>query len=221
MIGENIRAQVFRDTKNFYRTFPADAVAHQLILFTQRHAGNSVLDLGCATGNYCIKLGQLGYRVTGADVNPEYVAIARERGVDAHLIETTVPFPDGSFDTVIVFEVLEHLPDPEAVISEARRLARKNVLFTVPHSGGMERLQPQGLIFEHFADLDHKNFFTEDSLKALLQPHFRTVTVTKGDGISPFSLFNSRWIRFGGKVLTKLGIVRPQYHFRLYARGEV
>ncbi len=221
MIGEEIRSKVFRDTKNFYRTFPEGVVGPTLVRFTQRHAGKRILDLGCATGNYCTVLTKLGFEVTGADVNKEYVEIARRRGVDAVPIEDKVPFPDGSFDSVIVFEVLEHLVNPESVVREARRLARKNVLFTTPNSGGIEGLQRQNLLMEHFADLDHRNFFTVESLALLLKPHFRRVTVYEDEGINPLGLFAFRPIRLAGAVLVRSHLWRPRFHFRLYALAEV
>jgi 2-polyprenyl-3-methyl-5-hydroxy-6-metoxy-1,4-benzoquinol methylase len=221
MIGEEIRASVFRDTKSYYEQVPPDSVAHQLITFAQMYAGNEILDLGCASGNYSRRLAAMGYKVKGADVNPRYVQIARERGVDAYLIEGTLPFPDRSFDSVIVFEVLEHLPDPVQVINEAKRVARKNVLFTTPNSEGTAALQRNGLLFEHFADLDHKNFFTEESLHTLLDAHFARVKVQKGDGINPLSLMPSGAIRIFGKILTRLKLLRPQFYFRLFAVAEV
>jgi len=221
MIGDEIRNSVFRDTKSFYRQFPADVVARPLIAFTKKHAGNEILDLGCATGNYCRHLASLGYTVKGADINAEYVATARERGVDAVLIGTEVPFPDRSFDTVLVYEVLEHLDDPDSVIREAKRLSRHNVLFTTPNSGGVELLQREGLLFEHFADFDHKNFFTEESLGRLLRPHFARVKIIKGEGINPLALVGARPLRFLGKALTRAGLVPVQHHFRLYAVAEV
>jgi 2-polyprenyl-3-methyl-5-hydroxy-6-metoxy-1,4-benzoquinol methylase len=221
MIGEEIRARVFRDTKSFYATFPPDVVSPHLMRFARRHAGKKILDLGCATGNYCTALARLGFDVTGADVNKEYVEIARSRGVNAVPIADRVPFPDGSFDSVLVFEVLEHLPDPEIVVREARRLARKNVLFTTPNSGGIEGLQRSNLLMEHFADLDHKNFYTRDSLAGLLKPHFRSVSVIEDEGINPLGLFGFRPIRLAGTVLVRSHLWRPRFYFRLYALAEV
>ncbi|MFZ4619220.1 MAG: class I SAM-dependent methyltransferase [Bacteroidota bacterium] len=81
MIGEEIRASVFRDTTSMYHSMPEDAVAKQLIVFKKKHAGKRILDMGCATGNYSVIMKRMGYDVTGADVNPAYVARARERGI--------------------------------------------------------------------------------------------------------------------------------------------
>jgi hypothetical protein len=129
--------------------------------------------------------------------------------------------PDKSFDTVLLFEVLEHVPDPTETLIEARRLARKNVLITVPHSGGIADLQASGLLFEHFADLDHKHFYTEDSLAQLLRPLFSRVLIRKGDALSPFALARAAWLRSLGNVLMSWGLLRPRYYFRLFAAADV
>jgi 2-polyprenyl-3-methyl-5-hydroxy-6-metoxy-1,4-benzoquinol methylase len=217
MIGEEIRKHVFRDTVTWYHTMPENAVAPQLVKFVKKHAGSSILDLGCATGNYSVVLKDAGYVVQGADVNPAYVKRAKERGIDAVLIDGTVPLPDKSVDTVICFEVIEHVSDIDNLLQEAKRLTRKNVILTTPNSEYVEELMPHGLLYEHFAELDHKNFFTQRTLLQVLQKHFHHATVVKGDGINPFALFGFSPIRYTGKVLTKLGVIRPRYHFRLFA----
>ena len=220
MIGDDIRSRVFRDTTRLYLDYPSHIVAPPLIRFARAHAGKCILDLGCATGNYCLHLQGLGYAVRGADVNAEYVEIARKRGVDAVVIENAVPFPDKSFDTVLLFEVAEHLADPVSVLREARRLARKNVLITTPHSGDIDSLREQGLLYEHFADMDHRNFFTQESLEELLKGVFPSVRVWKGNGLNPLGLFPLRPVRFLGKVCARLHIIPPAFYFRLYAVAD-
>jgi len=221
MIGENIRARVFRDTTRLYLDYPSHIVAPPLIRFAKKYSGKRVLDLGCATGNYCLHLKKLGYDVSGADVQPEYIRIAQSRGVDAVLIQNGVPFPDKAFDTVLLFEVLEHLENPGEVLREAKRLARHQVLITTPHSGDIDPLREQGLLYEHIADMDHRNFFTRESLTALLQEEFPSVRVWKGNGLNPLGLFPFRPVRFLGKVCARLHIIPPAFYFRLYGVADV
>lgn len=59
---------------------PEEAVTKQLIAFVKKHGGVSILDLGCATGNYSVVLKNTGNDIKGAAVNPKYVRRARERG---------------------------------------------------------------------------------------------------------------------------------------------
>jgi ubiquinone/menaquinone biosynthesis C-methylase UbiE len=43
-------------------------------------------------------------------------------------------FGPNSFDTVLMIEVLEHLPEPISALREAFRVAKKNVLISVPNT---------------------------------------------------------------------------------------
>jgi SAM-dependent methyltransferase len=52
-----------------------------------------------------------------------------------------LPFEDKSFDVACLNEVLEHMPDPIGALKEARRVARKRIIVTVPNE--FEWLQGQ------------------------------------------------------------------------------
>jgi ubiquinone/menaquinone biosynthesis C-methylase UbiE len=93
--------------------------------------GTRLLELGCGVGAVLAVLGQEfpGLRLTGVDIELKQLEYARghlERsGVDATLVEadaTAVPFDDESFDHVWMMWFLEHVPDPLAVLREARRV---------------------------------------------------------------------------------------------------
>ena len=101
--------EIFRDTKNWYLD-QENYVSPQLIDFTVLYAGKKILDLGCATGDYSNNLKSIDYECTGVDINPEYIEKTREKGIDAYLMEgDNLKFPNNSFDTVLLFEVLKHV----------------------------------------------------------------------------------------------------------------
>jgi ubiquinone/menaquinone biosynthesis C-methylase UbiE len=98
---------------------------------TELRAGTRLLEVGCGVGAVLAVLGQEfpGVRLTGVDIEPKQLEFAREylreAGVEAELVESdaaTLPFPDGSFDHVWMMWFLEHVPDPPAVLREARRV---------------------------------------------------------------------------------------------------
>jgi len=81
-----------------------------------------LLDLGCGEGAL---LELLGGRGIGLDMNPDRLRLAAEKGLPVCLGDgNMLPFPDGSFDTVISMEVLEHVPDMETVADEVCRVLR-------------------------------------------------------------------------------------------------
>ncbi|MGI9539461.1 MAG: class I SAM-dependent methyltransferase, partial [Miltoncostaeaceae bacterium] len=87
---------------------PATEPHPGLVAFAEEHAGPTVLDVGCGTGAYTAALAALGRAATGIELNPEYFAAARARGVDARVFDAgSIPFEDDSFDTAILFEVIE------------------------------------------------------------------------------------------------------------------
>src|SRR4029077_13578419 len=88
------------------------------------HQGDSVLDVGCGTGDLSAYLREMyGAVPTGIDVKD-----FRETDIEfSEFGGTSIPFPDRSFDHVILSEVLHHSHDPVTLISECRRVARRRV----------------------------------------------------------------------------------------------
>jgi SAM-dependent methyltransferase len=217
MIGTEIHDSVFRNTNLFYlQGTPVQPNPH-LVRFVMRNAGHMILDFGCATGVYCRTLVTRGFQVTGTDINEAYLEEARRTGVTTINAGQAAQTASGSFDTVLLFEVLEHLEDPAQVVREAVRLARKNVLISVPHCGDIEAMKQCGLIYEHFNDQDHRNFFTVDSLTAVLKEFGKTRTVVKGDPFLPHLLVAPSIRRRIVQVLGKAGVLTPYFYNRLYA----
>lgn len=77
-------------------------------------AGGSVLDLGCGSGVPVARtLAAAGYRVTGIDISEVQIRRARERVPQAEFIHadaTAVSFSDASFDAIVSFFALIHIP---------------------------------------------------------------------------------------------------------------
>lgn len=96
--------------------------------------GKDVLDMGCgASGKslYYISVGASS--VTGVDVVPHYKEeaenFAREKGYEDRFRfllgdATALELPDGSFDTIIMNDFMEHVSDPEGAIRESLRLLK-------------------------------------------------------------------------------------------------
>jgi ubiquinone/menaquinone biosynthesis C-methylase UbiE len=210
-----------RDSKRWYLEEGGKiAPSPRLIEFCRIRAGKRILDLGCAVGNYCQELARLGFDCVGVDINGAYVEVARKKGIEAYVVKESLPFDDRSFDTVIILETLEHARDPETVLKEARRVARKNILITVPDNTAFDALKKLSLTFEHMLERDHANFFTKGSLEGLLRKHFDRCRVWEAEPV--FIHCALPW--YFRKPLTFLamgGVVKPTFYNRLYAECDI
>ena len=210
--------------KDFYLDQdPLALVSPAIMEFLQQRCGKEVLDLGCGVGGYARRMQDLGYTVVGVDRNPIYVERARSLGVRVEqAIGESLPFRDGEFESVYLVEVLEHIPSEAVptVLKEARRVARRNVLFTVPDCTQYEQLLEVDLLHGHFRAVDHVQFFTVDSMRDLLLEFFPRATVTEGDALHPHRLL-PRWVRRPLSLAYRLGILRSTLYSRLYAEAFV
>jgi SAM-dependent methyltransferase len=98
-------------------------------------AGARILDAGCGSGRNMVDLARHG-TVTGIELSPPSVALARERDRGA-VIEGSVldmPFDDDAFDLTLSLDVIEHLQDDVAALRELRRVTKPGgvLLVTVP-----------------------------------------------------------------------------------------
>jgi SAM-dependent methyltransferase len=210
-----------RDTRNWYRDAdPLEQVEPSLVDFVADHGGPSLLDLGCGLGGYSKRLAERGFEVVGFDVASEYVERARQLGVDARVYDgDRLPLEDDSVDTVFLLEVLEHLEDPARLLGEARRVARRNVLVTTPNC--TQSFHPVPVEFSHMLDVDHRQFFTETSLRELLDGVFGSSVVEQTHPIDRnlSGLLLPRPLRPLYRWLDAAGRVKPRYFFRLRGRA--
>ena len=209
--------EIFRDTKEWYK-IRSDYVSENLINFAVEHAGDAILDAGCATGEYMQRLSTMGYHCVGVDINSEYVDRARQMGLDAHIMDAKhLEFPDKSFDTILLFEVLEHVGSPEDILKEAKRVARKNVLITVPNCSQFHRLRKAGITYDHMLEKDHVNFFSKSDLESLLSQQFPDYHVSEREPILLGNIGLPRLIRYPISLIYKLRMIPPDFYYRLYA----
>ncbi len=96
-------------------------------------AGRSVLDVGCGTGCLAVPLARRAARVVGIDLSAEHVAMLKDYALEAGVtVEGVVgsgaelPFPDDSFEVVLVASVVHLVPEPGPILREAERVCRRD-----------------------------------------------------------------------------------------------
>jgi SAM-dependent methyltransferase len=119
-----------------------------------RYLKGQMLDVGCGIGD------MLAFRPNsiGVDINQLDVEFCKQRGCEAYEMPVDkLPFEDGSFDSVLLDNVLEHLADPDPLLTEIKRVMRKDAVLLI----GVPGVKGQS------ADPDHKVFYNEVSLNTL------------------------------------------------------
>lgn len=193
----------------------------------KKYAGKRVLDIGCSSGEYVFYLRKLGYEAYGLDVMP-HEKWDQAGGEWFSLGDVAVlPYKDKAFDTIVAFEVLEHLEEVHTALSEMKRVARKNIIISVPNCLQPPVFEQSRLAFHHWVDRTHKHFFDENSLRKMLEQHSFKVEYFKGiSPVIPEVLALSVWNvpdRICGavaRVLDKIGF-RKKYYMSLLVVASV
>ncbi|MGX1108835.1 MULTISPECIES: class I SAM-dependent methyltransferase [Bradyrhizobium] len=168
---EGIYSAQERDWRRVCAVDKADHIAGLLGAAAAR-VGN-VLEVGCGTGAVLARLSAIGVGrdFTGIDVidpatNLEIDGAASAPFRWSSYDGATIPFADGSFDLVYASHVLEHVPEPRALLYELARVSRDFIYVEVPcelHARTSRRALQSTL------DIGHINFYTPDTFRLLLE----------------------------------------------------
>ncbi|HEV2399284.1 MAG TPA: methyltransferase domain-containing protein [Candidatus Sulfotelmatobacter sp.] len=102
------------------------ALGQPVLELLQPRSGERILDLGCGDGILTQKLAATGAEVVGVDSSPEMVAAARQRGLDARVMDATKLTFEHEFDAVFSNAALHWIKDaPDAAIASAYRALRR------------------------------------------------------------------------------------------------
>ena len=115
-------ADNLRGLEAFFHRNRARVVRRLIAKYAVR--GAPILDAGCGTG---LNLRHLPPGSTGIDINPRNVELVARRLPNHRVVRGDVealPFEANAFGTVLCTEVIEHIPDPSAALSEFRRVLK-------------------------------------------------------------------------------------------------
>ena len=165
-------------------------------------AGKKVLDVGCGGGILAESMARKGANVTGIDLSEKALKVA-----DLHSLESGVPVryeliaaealaarEPGQYDVVTCMEMLEHVPDPAAIVQACATLVRpggkvffstinrnaKAYLFAVIGAEYLLNLLPKGT---H----DYAKFITPAELAGFVRNADMTVDSLKGMTYNPIT----------------------------------
>lgn len=165
--------------------------------------GKRVLDLGCGDGVLSYLLAAKGADVIGADSSEDGLAHANKETAKRYVSGSCkfisasayeVPLPDESFDVVVSCEVIEHLPEPEKMLTEARRLLKKGgkLILTTPYR-----------ITEFPQDEHHIREYFPQELRSFVSHQFADVEIKLTHHLLWRSVFTYAFRNVGNRPLGK------------------
>lgn len=152
---------------NFVDQVETDAA---LDLFYPR-PGMTLLDAGCGTGNFSIKLARRGCQVMGIDISPDMLSIARHKAEQEHLpIEFLemdlydLHFADHSFDGVFTMAAWEFIKEEEKAFAELHRVLKPGGKLLI---GTINLDSPWGSLYLDIARQDESSVFRYAHFKTM------------------------------------------------------
>ena len=147
-------------------------------------AGRVVLDIGCGIGTYVRKFEQRGASAFGVDIEFERLreGVGAQHAAPLQLAQAVSecnPFPDNTFDMVLLHEVIEHVQDDRQTVAEAVRIVKPGgrVIIFAPNRGWP--FETHGIFWHgqyHFGNIPLIPYLP-DPLRNTYAPHVRTYTV--------------------------------------------
>jgi 2-polyprenyl-6-hydroxyphenyl methylase/3-demethylubiquinone-9 3-methyltransferase len=190
LYGTGYRAEKV-DTTDAYLWQPV------LDLLATLPAGSRVLDAGCGNGYFAKQLHEKGFEVVGIDLEESGITHARKLCPDVRFEVASVY--DGSsksfgqFDAVVSLEVIEHVYDPRAFVSNVQECLRPSGSFilSTPYHGYAKNLliALSGRFDAHVSALwdgGHIKFWSRKTLASLLHENGFRVEAFIGAGRLPY-----------------------------------
>jgi SAM-dependent methyltransferase len=182
------------EADRYARIEASDVERQSLDTFLARLAlGAHILDLGCGPGRHAAEMQARGFSVTAWDASPDFVAAARERGVDAHQRVFDDLAAQDAYDAVWASFSLVHAPRgdlPRHLAAIARALRPRGHLFLGMKLGEGEHRDALGRFYAYFTDQELRHHLAEAGFVVL------DAVTDKGKGLAgtedPFILMTAR-----------------------------
>ncbi|MHB1004370.1 MAG: class I SAM-dependent methyltransferase [Chloroflexota bacterium] len=145
-------------------------LARRCRLIAALRQGGRLLDVGCATGQFLAEMSRhAGWEVAGVDPSPLAAAFARDTyRLDVHTGDLhSARFPNGHFDVITMWDVLEHLHAPLDVLAEIRRVLGGNG-YLILRTPSLDSLDAR-LFGQFWAGLDSPRHLTVFSRRTVTQ----------------------------------------------------
>lgn len=148
-------------------------------LIQQYSTGNSLLDYGAGKGDFASYMIKSGFEVSGFEPDSEARDLASKKN-QINLIDSVDRIPDHSIDTITMWHVLEHIPNPNDIIQQLLRKLKKGgtLIIAVPNYNSFDGSH-YGKYWAAYDVPRHVTHFVVESMRFLLKQHGLKIIQTK------------------------------------------
>jgi 2-polyprenyl-3-methyl-5-hydroxy-6-metoxy-1,4-benzoquinol methylase len=218
---------------------PMPTFARGLKRLGELRSPGRLLDVGCSYGAFMVLAQRTGWGTSGVELSESPAKFARE---ERHLDVFTgtveqAAYPEGHFDVITLWDVIEHFDDPVSTLTEIRRIMapggilfvftinQESLLTAVGHLLYKLSLKRWKHLMALFYDVHHNFFFSPRTITSFLKRSgFEVADIQFGAAnvrrwrtvpISPLMIFGSDVIDFLS------GLVKRRYRMLVYARKTI
>jgi SAM-dependent methyltransferase len=159
--------------------------------------GSRILDVGCGIGTYVRRLRELSAHVYGVDIDERNVRRGSLSLPNLALAASEqMPFPDNSFDVILLHEVIEHVSDDRATLQEACRVVRPGGKIVIYAPNRLYPFETHGVYVGRryiFGNVPLVNYLPR-FLRRRQAPHVRAYS--KGDLRSLTKGLDASWVAY-------------------------
>jgi ubiquinone/menaquinone biosynthesis C-methylase UbiE len=185
-------------------------------------AGSKVLDVGAGSAPYRALFAHGDYKTQDfSQLKDDQLRHGGYAQIDIVSAASAIPVPDASFDVILCTEVLEHVPEPIAVIKEFARIVTPGgrVIMTAPLGSGIH--QEPYHFYGGYTPYWYKKFLREagfdsivvmanaGTLRHVAQETIRFVRMTRPFGFSAPWYVQLLWLPFWLILAPILGLAVP------------
>jgi ubiquinone/menaquinone biosynthesis C-methylase UbiE len=143
----------------------------RLALLKEQATGGSLLEIGCATGEFLEQSKDGGFDVLGIDTSERYSEYAKEKGLNIRTckVESLVSEAQ-TFEIATMFHLFEHIENPDVFLRNVSNVLTENGLLMIVLPNLASRTDRFFRYLSHtFHQADHLYFYDKNTLSRLLE----------------------------------------------------